>query len=153
MKVGMTSGCFDLFHHSHLLFLERCRAMCDKLLVGVDSDDLVRATKGSGRPIHDEMHRFSLVNSLAPVSMAFILRRLEDLDKVSCDFDVAELYKCEVWREREEQGQFIYGTVPKGRARLVIIPDIPGMVSTTKIIERIKNGDLPVPTREVAVED
>jgi D-beta-D-heptose 7-phosphate kinase/D-beta-D-heptose 1-phosphate adenosyltransferase len=152
MKVGMTSGCFDLFHHSHLLFLERCRSMCDKLIVGVDSDELVMATKGPGRPIHDEMHRFSLVNSLSVVSIAFILRRLEDLDRMALDFDVDELYKCEVWRQRMLAGQTIYGASRDRRVnpkpRIVIVPDVPGMVSTTRIIERIRAGSLPVPTRE-----
>ena len=167
MKVGLTSGCFDLFHHSHLLFLERCRSMCDKLIVGVDSDELVRATKGPGRPIHDEMHRFSLVNSLSVVSVAFVLRSLEDLDKIAADFDVDELYKCEVWKDRAAKGERVYGANPEHvrivhvggrpafqpsiqhmRPRLVIVPDVPGMVSTTKIIERIRSGMLPVPTTE-----
>ena len=148
MKIGLTSGCFDLFHHSHLLFLEACRSRCDKLIVGVDSNALVRATKGPGRPIHDEWHRFNLINRLQVVSMAFILNDVEHLDKLSRDFAVDELYKCEDWKRREEGGLFIYGTKPVGNAELVIIPDIPGMVSTTKIIERIRSGALPVPTRE-----
>ena len=155
MKVGLTSGCFDLFHHSHLRFLESCRSRCDKLIVGVDSDELVRETKGPSRPIHDEMHRFSLVNSLQVVSVAFILRRLEDLDKIAADFDVDELYKCEIWRQRMRAGQTIYGASrdirENSKPRVVIVPDVPGMVSTTKIIERIRAGDLPVPTREVKV--
>lgn len=141
MVVGLTSGTFDLFHHSHLLFLERCRSRCDKLIVGVDSDALVKATKGSGRPIHDEMHRFNLIGSLRPVSVAFILKAVEDLDKIADDFNVDELYKC----GRFADGRRIYGT---NRARLVVIEDIPGMVSTTKIIERIRAGQTPVPTKE-----
>lgn len=141
MKVGMTSGCFDLFHHSHLLFLEACRSRCDKLIVGIDSNDLVSETKGDGRPIHDEMHRFNLVNSLQVVNMAFILRHVEDLTKMARDFNVTEVYKCEVWKDRGH----VFGTE---YARLIIIPDIPGMVSTTKIINRIRSGQLPILTRE-----
>jgi hypothetical protein len=133
----------------------------------VDSDDLVKATKGPGRPIHDEMHRFSLVNSLSVVSVAFIFRRLDDLDKVAADFDVDELYKCEVWKDRAARGERVYGANPEFvrivhsggrpasqpsvqhmRPRLVIVPDVPGMVSTTRIIERIRSGNLPVPTME-----
>lgn len=47
--VGVTSGCFDLLHFYHLRYLERCRALCDFLIVGVDSDILVHANKTSGR--------------------------------------------------------------------------------------------------------
>lgn len=35
--VGVTSGCFDLFHFYHLRYLERCKALCGFLIVGVDS--------------------------------------------------------------------------------------------------------------------
>lgn len=95
MRVGLTSGCFDLFHHSHLLFLERCRRECDKLIVGVDSDDLVRAIKGDGRPIHNEIHRLNLLNSLDVVDAAFILRELKDLIQVAWEFNVGVIFKCE----------------------------------------------------------
>jgi len=43
--VGITSGCFDLTHNYHLNYFLRCRRLCDILIVGVDSDDLVRKTK------------------------------------------------------------------------------------------------------------
>lgn len=141
MIVGLTSGCFDLFHHSHLLFLERCKSRCDKLIVGVDSDDLVRKIKGSNRPIHGEIHRFNLLSSLEVIDICFILRDLEDLTKIARDFNVDELYKCEKFRNVEK----VFGAE---QAKMVIIPDIEGMISTTKIINRIKNGDLPVPIRE-----
>jgi bifunctional ADP-heptose synthase (sugar kinase/adenylyltransferase) len=48
---------------------------CDKLLVGVDCDDLVRATKGPNRPIHGEMHRLNLLNSIQYVDLAFCCAR------------------------------------------------------------------------------
>lgn len=140
MKVGLTSGCFDLFHHSHLLFLENCKSRCDKLIVGVDSDELVKAIKGTNRPIHTEMHRFNLISSMSMVSVAFILRYVDDLTKIASDFNVDEVYKCEVWRGRQ-----VFGAE---RAKLVIIPDIPGMVSTSVIVERIRKGQVPIPIRE-----
>lgn len=46
-----TNGCFDLFHAGHVLFLNRCRALGDRLIVGLNSDDSVRRLKGSTRPI------------------------------------------------------------------------------------------------------
>ena len=140
MKVGLTSGCFDLFHHSHLLFLEACKSQCDKLIVGVDSNRLVREVKGQNRPVHDEIHRLNLINSLKMVDIAFILHELHDLDNMVHIFNVDEIYKCHKF-----VNTVVYGCPP---AKLVIIPDIPGMVSTTEIIRCIKSDELPVKIRK-----
>ena len=135
MITGLTSGCFDLFHFSHLEFLRKCRIQCDRLLVGVDSDELVRKIKGSGRPIHDELHRLNLLNSIDVVDMAFILKDLLALTRISLEFRVSKIFKCEKFAKIDH----VYG-VHDANAKLVIIPDAFGMVSTTDIINKIKGA-------------
>lgn len=133
MITGLTSGCFDLFHFSHLEFLRKCRFRCDRLLVGVDSNELVRKIKGNSRPIHDELHRLNLLNSIDVVDMAFILKDLLALTRVSREFRVTRVFKCEKFAKIKH----VYG-VHDADAELIIIPNVLRMVSTTDIINRIR---------------
>lgn len=62
MKVGYTTGVFDLFHVGHLNILRRAKEQCDFLIVGVTVDDLV-AYKGKKSFIPFE-ERVSIVEAI-----------------------------------------------------------------------------------------
>jgi len=133
MITGFTSGCFDLIHYGHLKYLQRCKELCNTLIVGIDSDKLVREFKGPLRPIIPALERLSLVKSLSMVDKAFIVYELSSLTNICQDFRVDKVFKHEGYKQMD----FIYG-VDDTSAELVIVPDIPGLRSTTWIINQIK---------------
>jgi len=67
--VGFTNGCFDLLHPGHVHLLEQCRAMCDRLIVGINSDASVTRLKGPTRPVQPEAARAAVLASLASVDL------------------------------------------------------------------------------------
>jgi D-beta-D-heptose 7-phosphate kinase/D-beta-D-heptose 1-phosphate adenosyltransferase len=68
-KVGFTNGCFDLLHPGHVHLLEQCRAMCDRLIVGMNADASVKRLKGPTRPVQPEAARAAVLASLASVDL------------------------------------------------------------------------------------
>jgi len=129
---GLTSGCFDLMHAGHVLYLQRCKIACDELIVGVDSDKLIRETKDPRRPIIPENERLDLIRNLGFVSEVFLLNAPEELEVAAKEYGVQKVFKHQKFQGMKN----VYGTMSTG-AKLVIVPDIPGLVSTTKIIDRI----------------
>lgn len=132
MIIGLTSGCFDLIHFGHIHYLQRCRALCDRLIVAVDSDEMVRTAKGPSRPIVPEGDRLQLVNSLGCVDGAFIMRGLAELARAALAFRVNKLFKHEGFHSLGH----VYGL--EAGAELVVVPDVEGLESTTAIIRRVK---------------
>jgi glycerol-3-phosphate cytidylyltransferase len=64
--VGYTAGVFDLFHIGHLRLLERARAQCDHLLVGVTTDELALQVNGTV-PVIGFVERLAVVQALRVV--------------------------------------------------------------------------------------
>ncbi len=70
--VSFTSGAFDLLHAGHADYLEKAKALCDVLVVGVNSDRSVREYKGPDRPVIPESQRLKLVAALESVDYVFL---------------------------------------------------------------------------------
>lgn len=103
---------FDLFHIGHLNLLEKCKEMCDVLIVGVCDDQYVTQIKGK-TPVYPESHRVRILNALSAVDQASLVTIEETDDKVLAwerfKFDV--LFSGDDWqgseRYRKTEEQFL----------------------------------------------
>lgn len=59
-----TNGCFDVIHAGHIALFEYARSLGDTLVVGLDTDERVKRSKGSARPIHTLEQRMKVVSSI-----------------------------------------------------------------------------------------
>ena len=66
-RVVFTNGVFDLLHAGHVAYLAWARAQGDALVVGLNSDDSVRALKGPERPLVPFADRAALLAALRSV--------------------------------------------------------------------------------------
>lgn len=66
-RVVMTNGCFDILHPGHIAYLQQARALGDRLIVAVNTDDSVRRLKGESRPINPLETRMLMLAALASV--------------------------------------------------------------------------------------
>lgn len=106
MVIGYTAGVYDLFHIGHLNLLKNAKGVCDKLIVGVTTDDLVSYKHKKAVIPFDE--RIEIVRSNKYVDVAI---PQEDLDKFKAweklKFDVLivgdDWYKSDSWRELENK--------------------------------------------------
>ena len=90
-KLGYTQGTYDMFHIGHLNLLRNAKALCDKLVVGVNSDALVQQYKNK-TPVINETNRAEIVKELRCVD-----------DVVICD----TLKKTVIWEQIRFDAIFI----------------------------------------------
>jgi D-beta-D-heptose 7-phosphate kinase/D-beta-D-heptose 1-phosphate adenosyltransferase len=72
LKIGFTNGCFDLLHLGHLHILHQSAQACDKLVIGLNTDNSVRRLKGQERPIQNQETRANVLASLTMVDAVIL---------------------------------------------------------------------------------
>jgi D-glycero-beta-D-manno-heptose 1-phosphate adenylyltransferase len=71
-KLILTNGCFDILHIGHLRYLQAAKSLGDYLLIGVNSDNSVKALKGESRPLNNQFDRAEILNGLNCVDFTYI---------------------------------------------------------------------------------
>ncbi len=126
-KIGYTTGVFDMFHIGHLNILMKAKNLCEVLVVGVSTDELVESYKNK-KPIIPFEERIQIVEAIRYVDQVV---PQEDLDKSvvwdSLKFDV-------VFHGDDWKGSPLFSTIQKRLTDLgvdmVFLPHTVGTSST-----------------------
>lgn len=134
-SVVWTNGCFDLLHLGHVHSLQAAAELADILIVGVNSDRVVRQLKGNGRPILPEGERAEMVAALACVDHAIIY---DDLTPERILGELKPDIHCKGADYAPPNGKLIpeRAVVESYGGRVVFLPLVPG-IPTTDLIHRI----------------
>ncbi|MBW8002730.1 MAG: adenylyltransferase/cytidyltransferase family protein [Planctomycetes bacterium] len=129
MKVGYTTGVFDLFHIGHLNILNKAKAMCDKLIVAVTTDELMMKYK-KREPIVPFVERCEIVKNIKCVDVVIAqetLDKFEVWNKLKFDFLFVgdDWHKSPEWEKRQKQFEevgvrVIYFPYTKGTSSTLI---------------------------------
>ena len=131
MKTGITFGTFDMFHYGHLRILQRSRALCDRLVVGVASDEFNMRKDKHRVPVFPWEQRAAIVAELKCVDEVF----KEECEEKKADY-IREHHADVFIIGADYEGRFDWLREKLG-IEVVYLPRTPG-VSTTDLISKIK---------------
>lgn len=127
-KTVVTFGTFDVLHVGHLRILERARALGDRLVVGISSDELNLSKKGRP-PVFPQEERMQIIAALRCVDGVFVEESLEAKRGYLLAYRASVLAMGDDWRGKFEEFSDI--------CQVVYFERTPA-ISTTAVIEKIR---------------
>lgn len=126
-KVGYTQGVYDMFHIGHLNLINNAKEQCDYLIVGVNSDELVRSYKHKETVIK-EHERAEIVRNLKAVDEVVVVNTLDKVELFSkLKFDA--IFIGDDWYGNPRWMQTKEDLAPMG-VDVVFLPHTDGVSST-----------------------
>lgn len=134
-KIGYTQGTFDMFHIGHLNLLHQASALCDSLIVGVNTDQLVNDYKHK-QPVVNEHNRAAIIGELRCVDKVVLCDTLSKTDAWQrLHFDA--IFIGSDWKGNERWRQTEFDLKPLG-AEVVYLRHTDG-VSSSLLREKESN--------------
>ncbi len=132
--IGYTTGVFDMFHLGHLNIIKRAKELCDYLIVGVSTDELVLHDKGK-IPVIPYEERAAIIEALRYVDEVV---PQEDKNKLAAwkRLHFNKMFVGSDWQGTPQWQGFEEQFTPLG-VEIVYLPYTQG-VSSTKLTQVIK---------------
>jgi HAD superfamily hydrolase (TIGR01509 family) len=137
--IGYTTGVFDMFHIGHLNLLKSAKEKCDKLIVGVTTDELSLSFKEK-EPVVSFKERLSIVDAVKYVYKAVpqaSMNKYEAWQKYRFDIMFASQSPTEKWPKVEKE--FLSHFKDNNAPKIELLPRTDGVSSTIRS-EILKHG-------------
>ena len=82
IRTVWTNGCFDILHRGHFEMLAYAKSLGNYLVVGIDSDQKVRADKGANRPYNTVEDRKYALKSIKHVDEVVVFDSASQLETI-----------------------------------------------------------------------
>lgn len=129
--IVFTNGCFDLIHPGHIKILKKAKESGDILIVAINSDKSVQATKGKTRPLLNQQARVTILSAIQYIDYIAIFDQKTPyalINKLRPEI----LVKGQDWPKDKVVGRKLV-------KKIVRVKMSPGY-STTNIINKIKKN-------------
>ena len=135
-RIGYTQGVYDLFHIGHLNLINNAKSLCDYLVVGVNSDSLVKEYKNKC-PIISQNDRAKIVENLKAVDKVIIV---DTLDKTALYKEIGfeVVFIGDDWKGSERWNKTVHDLAEVG-CDVIFLPHTDG-VSSTLLREKIEDN-------------
>ena len=134
MIIGYTTGVFDLFHIGHLNILRAAKELCDILIVGVSTDELVLKYKKKRTVISFE-DRIEIIRSIKYVDVVIPQRSIDKVEAFRrLKFDLLivgdDWYNTDKWNKAEQK-------LKQYKVKVIYLP-YTSNISSTKLRNTIR---------------
>ncbi len=131
-KIVFTNGCFDLLHVGHVRYLQEARALGNRLIIGLNSDQSVRSIKDPHRPLIPEDQRAEVLAALECIDYVILFDEDDPLELIK-EIRPDVLAKGADWPMDKIVGADLVHSYGGEVRRVELVPSI----STSEIINRI----------------
>ena len=132
-RIVFTNGCFDILHAGHVTYLKQAKALGERLIVAVNSDDSIRRLKGADRPVNPLDKRMAVLNGLE--SIDWIVPFEEDTPE-----QLLQLLKPDILAkggDYNSEDEVVGAPIVKAYGGEIKVLDLIADCSTTAVMEKI----------------
>lgn len=133
--IGYTTGVYDMFHIGHLNVLKNAKKLCDYLIVGVSTDELVQKEKNK-TPVIPYEERKTIIESIK-----YVNKVVPQIDKNKLGawqkYKFDKMFVGSDWQGTPQWKKYEKELEPYG-VQIIYLPHTDG-ISSTKLTNLIKN--------------